>query len=134
MTAPAPLRAAIPVGWPLLPLPDATGTLAWPDAETSVRQTIEAVLRTRPGEQLMRPRFGGGLEDFVHEPNTLVTRRRIHDAITDALGRWEPRITVDRVEVWEVPNDATQVRVEIAYRLRRTGAAEQIGLTMSTNG
>jgi len=134
MTAPAPVRTAIPIGWPLLPLPDATGALAWPDAETSVRQTIEAILRTRLGEQLMRPRFGGGLDDFVHEPNTLVTRRRIHDTIADALGKWEPRITVDRVEVWEVPNDATQVRVEIAYRLRRTGAVEQIGLTMSTNG
>jgi uncharacterized protein len=130
----APTRPSVPVGWPLLPLPDAAGRLEWPDAETSVRQTIEAILRTRPGEQLMRPRFGGGLENFVHEQNTLVTRRRIRDAIVDALGRWEPRIDVDHVEVWEVPGQATQVRVEIAYRLRRTGAAQQIGLTMSTSG
>lgn len=130
MTAPSP----IPVGWPLLPLPNTNGLLEWPDAERSVRQTIEVILRTRPGEQLMRPRFGGGLEDFLHEPNTLVTRRRIHDAIVDALTTWEPRIDVDRVEVWEVPEEAAQVRVEISYRLRRTGAVEQIGLTMSTSG
>lgn len=130
----APVRSTIAVGWPLLPLPDENGLLAWPDAETSVRQTIEAILRTRVGEQLMRPRFGGSLEDFVHEPNTLTTRRRIHDAIVAALTTWEPRITLDRVEVWEVASDATQVRVEIAYRLRRTGAAEQVGLTLITNG
>ncbi len=129
----AQTRSPVPVGWPLLPLPDANGFLQWPDAETSVRQTIEAVLRTRPGEQLMRPRFGGGLEDFVHEQNTLVTRRRIHDAIVDALRKWEARIDVDRVEVWEVPDQPTEVRVEIAYRLRRTGAAMEIGLTMSTS-
>ena len=102
----APVRSTIAVGWPLLPLPDENGQLAWPDAETSVRQTIEAILRTRPGEQLMRPRFGGGLEDFVHEPNTLTTRRRIHDAIVAALTTWEPRVTLDRVEVWEVASDA----------------------------
>jgi len=129
-----PLRPPVPVGWPLLPLPDSGGALQWPDAEASVRQTIEAILRTRPGEQLMRPRFGGGLEEFVHEQNTLVTRRRIHDAIADALGRWEPRIDLDRVEVWEIPNRPTEVRVEISYRLRRTGATQQIGLTMSTSG
>jgi phage baseplate assembly protein W len=129
-----PVRSTIAVGWPLLPLPDENGQLAWPDAETSVRQTIEAILRTRLGEQLMRPRFGGSIEDFVHEPNTLTTRRRIHDAIVAALTTWEPRITLDRVEVWEVASDATQVRVEIAYRLRRTGAAEQVGLTLITNG
>jgi len=130
----APVRGTIAVGWPLLPLPDENGQLAWPNAETSVRQTVEAILRTRVGEQLMRPRFGGSLEDFVHEPNTLTTRRRIHDAIVAALTTWDPRVTLDRVEVWEVASDATQVRVEIAYRLRRTGAAEQVGLTLITNG
>jgi phage baseplate assembly protein W len=134
MTAPVAPPSPIPVGWPLLPVPDDAGVLEWPGAEASVRQTIEAILRTRPGERLMRPRFGGGLEDFVHEQNTLVTRRRIHDAIVDALGRWEPRIDVDQVEVWELPDQPTQVRVEIAYRLRRTGATQQLGLTMSTSG
>jgi phage baseplate assembly protein W len=134
MTAPVRPPSPIAIGWPLLPMPNAAGRLEWPDAESSVRQTIEAILRTRPGEQLMRPRFGGGLEDFVHEQNTLVTRRRIHDAIVDALGRWEPRIDLDRVEVWEVPDQPTHVRVEIQYRMRRTGATQQLGLTMSTSG
>ena len=127
-------RPSVPVGWPLLPLPDAEGRLQWPGPEASVRQLVEIILRTRPGEQLMRPRFGGGLEEFVHEPNTLVTRRRIHDVIVDALERWEPRIALDRVDVWEVPDRPTHVRVEIAYRLRRTGAAQQVGLTMSLGG
>jgi phage baseplate assembly protein W len=130
----APVRPSTAVGWPLLPLPDAAGRLLWPDTETSVRQTIQAILRTRPGEQLMRPRFGGGLEDFVHEQNTLVTRRRIRDAIVDALAKWEPRVDVDRVEVWEMTDRPTEVRVEIAYRLHRSGVVQQIGLTMSTNG
>jgi phage baseplate assembly protein W len=129
-----PLRPPTAVGWPLLPVPDAAGRLVWPDAATSVRQTIQAILRTRPGEQLMRPRFGGGLEEFVHEQNTLVTRRRIRNAIVDALAKWEPRIDVDRVEVWEMPERPTEVRVEIAYRLHRSGAQQQIGLTMSTSG
>src|SRR5215208_1652650 len=93
---PAGAPAGVPVGWPLLPLPDDQGRLAWPDPAASVRQLIEVVLRTRPGEQLMRPRFGGGLEEFVAEPNTLVTRRRIHDVVRGALDRWEPRISVER--------------------------------------
>lgn len=132
MTVP-PLPAAA-VGWPLLPLPDEGGRLRFPTPETSVRQLIEVVLRTRPGEQLMRPRFGGGLEEFVHEPNQLTTRRRIREVIAASLESWEPRILLDRVEVWEVPDQPTQVRVEIAYRLRRTGAAQQVGLSMSMEG
>ena len=126
--------AAPPLGWPLLPVPGADGGLGWPTLEESVRQQIRVILSTRPGEQLMRPEFGAGLEDYVHEPGTLTTRRRIRDAVAGSLKRWEPRIHLDRVEVWEVEGEPGQVRVEIGYRLRRTGAARQLGLVMETGG
>jgi uncharacterized protein len=119
-----------PIGWPLLPLPDERGQLAYPSLEQSVRDSIRVILSTRPGEQLMRPAFGGGLEDFLHEPNTLTTRRRIRDLVLRSLEQWERRIAVDRVEVLEVPNRPAEVRVEIAYRLRRTGLGQQLGVTM----
>jgi phage baseplate assembly protein W len=120
----------VPIGWPLLPVPDARGQINYPTLEESVRQSIEVVLRTRPGEQLMRPIFGAGLQNFLNEPNDLTTRRRIYDQITSALAQWEWRILVDRVDVLQVPDSPTQLRVEIAYRIRRTGASRRIGLTM----
>lgn len=119
-----------PVSWPLLPQPEADGRLRFPSLEASVRQVIEVLLLTRPGEQLMRPEYGVGLESFAYEENTLTTRGRIHDAVADGLGRWEGRITVDRIDVWEVPDQPTAVRVEIAYRLRRTGAVRQLNVRM----
>jgi hypothetical protein len=122
------------VGFPLLPLPDQNGELSFPSPEVSVRQGIRAILSTRPGERLMRPDLGAGLADMLHEPNTLTTRRRIRDLVTDALGQWEPRILVDRVDVVEAPDVPSRVRVEIYYRLRRTGAPQQLGLTMDLTG
>src|SRR4051812_37540506 len=112
-----------PIGWPLLPVPDKDGGLSFPTLERSVRQTIEVILRTRPGEQLMRPEFGAGLERYLHEPNTLATRSLIRDQVAATLGRWERRIVVDRVEVAEDTDHPARIRIEIAYRLRRTGAA-----------
>ena len=126
MTSPA----AIPLSWPLLPMPDKEGRLNWPTLERSVADQIRVILLTRPGEQLMRPGFGGGLENYLHESNTLNTRRRIHDVITASLNRWETRIVVDDVAVEEVPGDPTRVRVEISYRLRRTGAPARAGITL----
>ena len=118
------------IGWPLFALPDDNGQLAYPELEDSVRQLIRVILSTRPGEQLMRPDFGGGLDALLNEPNTLVTRRRIRDLVQDALARWERRILLDRVEVWEVAGAPADVRVEISYRLARTGAPAQMGLTV----
>ena len=119
-----------PIGWPLLPLPDANGQLNYPTLEQSVRQQIQVILRTRPGEQLMRPDFGAGLENYLHEPNTLVTRRRLHDLLAESLDRWEPRILVDRIEVNEVADQPAQIRIQLGYRLRRTGQAQQVGVTL----
>lgn len=121
---------APPIGFPLLFKPNAQGKLEYPTLTESVRQQIEILLRTRPGEQLMRPTFGGGVADFLQEPNNTTTRRRINDAVTNILTRFEPRIVLDRVEVTEVPGEPSHLRIEIAYRLRRTGAAQQMGLTM----
>lgn len=118
------------MNWPLLPLPDKNGHLHFPTLEESVRQSIQIILRTRPGERLMRPHFGGGLENLLHEQNTLSTRREISDLIIESLKRWEKRIILDRVDVWEIEDQATAVRIEIAYRLRRTNQPQQVGITM----
>jgi phage baseplate assembly protein W len=119
-----------PVGFPLLGVPDEQGELGFPTLEQSVRQSIEVILRVRPGELLQHPDFGGGLEDFVGQPNNVTTRRRIVEVVMGSLSRWEPRLEPLRVDVQEIPDRPTQVRVEIAYRLRRTGLVQQLGLAM----
>ena len=82
----------------------------------------------------MRPEFGGGIEEFLQQPNTLTTRRRLHDRISEALERWENRILLDHVDVQEVPDQPSQLRVEIGYRLRRTDARRQLGITLALEG
>ena len=118
------------IGWPLFAVPDADGRLDWPDLEASVRQGIRVILSTRPGEQLMRPEFGAGLDRLLHEPNNLATRRQIRDWIMESLGRWERRIVLDRVEVLELPDQPAELRVEIAYRLARTGTPGALAVTV----
>ena len=119
-----------PIGWPLLPQPDAGGRLAWPSLEQSVADQIRVILLTRPRELLLHVDYGAGLEEYLYEPNTTTTQRRIQEDIIGALNRWEKRIILDDVTVSAVPNQPAQVRVEIFYRLRRTGAGRRTGLTV----
>ena len=123
-------RPRPPIGWPLLPLPDDEGALRYPSLAQSVHENLRVILSTRPGEQLMRPGYGAGLTDFLGQPDTITTRRRIYDRVTEGIGRWEPRAELERVDVAELPGRPGQVRVEVAYRLRRTGEARTLGVNI----
>jgi hypothetical protein len=118
-----------PISWPFLPYPQG-GQLSYPSLEQSVRDSIRIILSTRPGEQLMQPLFGAGLQDFLDEGNTLTIRRQIQTAILDSLQTYETRIAVDTVEVETVSGAPSQIHVQIHYRLLRTNAPAQIGVTM----
>ena len=124
---------AIGVGWPLLPLPDAHGRLAWPDGPTSIRQSIEVILRTTPGELLMRERFGAGLERMLGEANTIATRNSILQAVAEAIGRYEPRVQVDRIAVTET-DDPNRVDVAISYRIKPTDTPASLRATIDVGG
>jgi phage baseplate assembly protein W len=118
-----------PIGWPLLPYPE-NGQLNYPSLEKSVRDSIQVLLSTRPGEQLMRPLFGAGLQNFLNEGNTVAIRRQIQSVIVDTLKAYETRISVDAVDV-ETRSDApSQIHVRIHYRLLRTNAPQQVGVTL----
>ena len=127
------VRFAEPIGWPLLPLPDAEGRLRYPDLATSVRERIEAILRTAPGEQLMRPSFGVGLERVIHQPNTLALRGELEERIGEHLKAFEPRIYVDQIAAVE-GEDASSLLITVAYRLRATGVAGRISAHVPLGG
>jgi uncharacterized protein len=118
-----------PIAWPFLPYP-ASGQLAYPTLEQSVRDAIRIILTTRPGEQLMQPLFGAGLQNFLDEGNTVAIRREIQTAILNSLQTYETRITVDTVDVEATADNPSEIQVQIYYRLLRTNAAQQVGVTL----
>lgn len=78
----------------------------------------------------MRPAFGAGLADFLGQPDTVTTRKSILDRVTDALARWEPRIDLLSLDLTPTPGAPGTVRLEIAYRLKRTGESRTLGVNL----
>jgi uncharacterized protein len=118
-----------PVSWPFLPKPQG-GVLAYPTLEQSVKDSIRIILTTCPGEQLMRPRYGAGLQNYLDEGNTVALRRQLQSAILTNLQNYENRITVDAVDVDPVAGAPAEVQVQIHYRLLRTNLAQQVSVQL----
>jgi hypothetical protein len=92
-----------------------TGGLGWLAGMELVRQSIETILDTEPGERVMLPTFGCGLRRYLMAPNTATTRSAIQRDITDSLPSWEPRIRVTDVSVTPGEDDPTLVWIDISY-------------------
>jgi len=94
--------------------PDDTGRLPFVSGPEKVRQSIFTLLDTDPGERVMRPDLGCGLRRYLMAPNNPATRAAIAREITQALGRWEPRIQLLDIQV-SPTDDRAMVLIEIHY-------------------
>ena len=103
-------RAALP-GLPLLRGGDRRATLTLGDDH--VRDMIEQVLFTAPGERAMLPEFGCGLLTLVFEPNSELLAAATELLVRSSLQRWLGDV-ID-VRSVSVSNDDSSLVVVIQY-------------------
>ena len=97
---------------------DHTGRTTVATDEEHIRDMIEQVLFTAPGERVNRPDFGSGLLQLVFAPNSDELAAATRFLVQGALQRWlGDLIQVDEVEVRNVESTLT---VQVVYTIRRT--------------
>jgi len=98
---------------------DARGRTAATDDDDHIRDMIEQLLFTNPGERVNRPDFGSGVLDLVFAPNSPELAAALQFSMQAAVQQWlGDLIQVDSLEV--LSEDAT-LRIELRYVVRRTG-------------
>jgi len=107
---------------------DATGRTGTTGHADHVRDLIEQVLFTAPGERVMRPDFGSGLLALVFEPNSVQLAATVQVLAAAGL---QPHlshlIALQAVSVEAV--DAALV-VQVDYALRDDGSPQQLRLPL----
>ena len=107
-------------GWHFPPMLDERGTMALASDEDDIEQAIHIILTTAPGQRVMRPEFGCRIHELVFAPNNATTAGLAGRYISEALGRWEPRIDVQRVDVVPDPDDPACLVISLGYRVAAT--------------
>ncbi|MFV3403362.1 MULTISPECIES: GPW/gp25 family protein [Pseudomonas] len=67
-----------------------------------LRQSIEDILTTPLGSRRMRPEYGSQLRRYVDLPVNQGWKSAVQAEVARALGRWEPRLKLERVRVVSV--------------------------------
>jgi phage baseplate assembly protein W len=97
---------------------DNSGRTAQTDDNDHIRDMIEQVLFTIPGERVNRPTFGTGLMQLVFQPNSDELATTTQFMVQGALQQWlGDLIAVNDVQV--IHEDST-LQVTIAYTVRST--------------
>ncbi|MBV8281690.1 MAG: GPW/gp25 family protein [Candidatus Eremiobacteraeota bacterium] len=107
-------------GWRFPINVNARGGIDWSDGPDRISDAIWIIIKTSLGERVMRPLFGAGINDFVFQSNSSVTRTQLVAAIKSALLKWEPRIDLEQVVAEPAADEPSQVLISIQYRLRAT--------------
>ncbi|MFM9969264.1 MAG: GPW/gp25 family protein [Burkholderiales bacterium] len=100
------------------------------DHEVDIRQSLYILLSTTPGERVMQPSFGCGLQRMVFEHVTESTITEIKDIVSRAILFFEPRITLEHIDVSSGDEDAQGPRsylngvllLRLEYTIRGTNS------------
>lgn len=87
-----------------------------------VKESLYILFSTRPGERVMRPDYGSGLEDLLFEPVNAGLITYIEELITKAILYYEPRVDLDNVDISTEDVNSGSVKIELTLILRSTNS------------
>jgi len=83
-----------------------------------INSGIHQILNTVPGERVMEPEFGAKIQNFLFEPLDEVLMQVIRTEALLAITRWEPRIRIEALDVFENTDNEHGILIHILYRLQ----------------
>lgn len=87
-----------------------------------IRESLSILFSTRPGERVMRPDYGSGLEDLLFEPVNTGLITYIKDLIQKAILYYEPRVDLQNLEIFTDEVNEGRVKVELTVIIRATNS------------
>ena len=108
----------------------ATGTLE-DSTRAEILQNIDVILTTPIGTRVMRRDFGSNLYDFIDASADTGTLLGIYGATYEAIARWEPRVSVDKVRVRSLAGDLKDGKMKLSVDLRIIATGETLTLDVS---
>ena len=123
MNEPDSARAWLGTGWSFPPdFNRRARDVTMVSEEEDIRQSLEILLSTTPGERIMNPAYGCGLKLLTFENISESTVTEIQDVISRAVLFFEPRVRVDTNEVDVEEFNRGIITIHLNYTIRITNS------------
>ncbi len=95
-------------------------------ADADIRQSLGIILSTNLGERVMLATFGCDLWSQVFTSLTVTAANELGLMVRNAIMQWEPRVTVEQVDVTASANGPGWIDIHIDYRVRQTNSRSNL--------
>jgi len=94
--------------------------------EEDIGESLRILLSTRPGERIMQPDYGCGLHTMVFESIEESTITELKDIIERAVLFYEPRITLEGIDINTEDELEGRLKIQLNYTVRKTNTRSNI--------
>lgn len=94
--------------------------------EEDIGESLRILLSTSPGERIMQPDYGCGLHKMVFETIEESTITELKDIIERAVLFFEPRITLENIDVNTDDELEGKLKIQLNYTVRKTNTRSNI--------
>jgi phage baseplate assembly protein W len=106
---------------------DKTGGTATATTEKHIRDMIEQLLFTSPGERVNQPDLGSGLMQLVFAPNSPELAAALQFTLQAALQRWLGDLI--QVQTLQVTCEDSTLSIDLQYMLQKTNQSATLQFT-----
>ena len=104
--------------------------------EAAIKNSLINLFSTMPGQKILNPGYGLNLSQFLFIPASETMARMIGNRILEGVEQFEPRVTVENVNV-VVDEDAAEYTIDLTLKIPRlsnssvkfTGILQQPGFS-----
>ena len=94
--------------------------------EEDIAESLRILLSTVPGERIMQPTYGCGLHTMVFETINESAITELKDIIERAVLFFEPRITLESVDIDTAELLDGSLKIQLNYTIRQTNTRSNI--------
>lgn len=119
-------RSFLGTGWCFPPQFGRSGGTVMVSNEEDIRESLLILLSTRPGERVMHPTYGCGLQTLVFENISESLKTKVKEMVARAIAQFETRVSVELINVLTDALGDALLKIEIGYRVNATNSVHNM--------
>lgn len=111
------------IGWKFPPtFEKERGSVMLVSEEEDIKESLHILFSTKPGERVLSPDFGCDLQKRNFDVVDIALVNNIERAVKKAVLMYEPRITLEEIQVYEDDVELGKIWIDLTYTVRKTNS------------